>query len=79
MIVREAMARNVRTILKAACLLLLCILPGIASAAGDDLVSNVLSTHLVIKDNHLIWSEYSTTPIQKMPKGGGGPITPLVN
>ncbi len=77
--IRGTMARNVRTILKAACLLLLCILPGIASAAGDDLVSNVLSTHLVIKDNHLIWSEYSTTPIQKMPKGGGGPITPLVN
>ena len=72
------MAKN-RTILKAACLLLLCILSGTATAAGDDLVSNVLSTHLVIKDNHLIWSEYSTTPIQKMPKGGGGPITPLVN
>jgi len=44
---------------------------GLAAPPSEVLVSDVISSHIAVQDDYLIWSEYSDTPIRKVPKYGG--------
>lgn len=59
----------------------LFVVDGMAVPGEKVLVSNVISSHVAVQGHYLIWSEYSDTPIRKIPKYGkdGGTISTLAH
>ncbi|HXX33836.1 MAG TPA: Ser-Thr-rich GPI-anchored membrane family protein [Thermodesulfobacteriota bacterium] len=55
---------------------LLFVIDGSAAPTPEVLVTDVISSHIAVQDDYLIWSEYNSIPICKMPKNGG-PISGL--
>ena len=70
------MKEKLKTILGLAVLIPLFVTNGLATPAPEVLVTDVISSHMATQDDYLIWSEYSSIPICKMPKNGG-PISGL--
>jgi len=72
------MTGKLRRILEVVLSLLLFVGEGRAVLDPQVLVSEVISSHIAIQNDHIIWSEFSTTPIRKMLKTGG-PISNLAH
>lgn len=73
------MSQKFTVLLVATLMLIFCVAEGPSMAQEPEvIVSNVISSHLAIRNDELIWSEVSDTPLRKMPKDGG-PITTLAH
>jgi len=65
------MTEKPKMILGVLLLLLLFVVDVMAVPDEKVMVSDVISSHIAVQDRYLIWSEYSDTPIRKIPKYGG--------